>query len=249
LRRIRRAAGQARDWDVFLLALTSKQRETPVSHRAGIDFLVGYALAQRETAQVQLEETGPDYPFLLERLQADTVAALHDPNLPRVRTLGQLARPMLSSLLAELEQAVARDLENYENLHQVRIIGKRLRYAMEVFADCFDPAFKEKVYPAVEAMQEILGNANDSRVAGQRLTGLRESLRTSWPREWKRFRPCIDGLLRFHQQRLPKERKHFLAWWKEWQESGGERAFELLLKGSVSNHVSVRTGKSIRVVR
>ena len=43
----------------------------------------------------------------------------------------------------------------------MRILGKRLRYAMEMFADCFGPAFREELYPAVEQMQEILGRANE----------------------------------------------------------------------------------------
>jgi hypothetical protein len=33
---------------------------------------------------------------------------------------------------------------------------------MEVFADCFALAFREKLYPMMEQMQEVLGNANDS---------------------------------------------------------------------------------------
>jgi CHAD domain-containing protein len=246
LKKVRRAAGQARDWDVFILALAEKQPETPASHRPGLNFLFGFAIAQRETAQAHLEETGPDYPFVLERLQADTVAAVCDPDVSNVHTLGQLARPMLAGLLAELDQAVAQNLEDYNRLHQVRIIGKRLRYAMEVFADCFDPPFKEQIYPAVEEMQEILGNANDSHVATQRLAGLRDTLRKSWPGEWKRFRPGIEGLLRYHQRRLPQERKRFLAWWKQWQASGGERAFEALLKGSRSNHLARKARKPVR---
>jgi CHAD domain-containing protein len=246
LKKVRRAAGQARDWDVFILALAERQREAPASHRPGLDFLVGFALAQRETAQIRLEETGPDYPFVLERLQADTVAAVHSPNGSKVHTLGQLARPMLAGLLAELDQAVAQNLEDYNRLHQVRIIGKRLRYAMEVFADCFDPQFKEQMYPAVEEMQEILGNANDSHVASQRLASLRDTLRKSWPGEWKRFRPGIEGLLRYHQRRLPQERKRFLTWWKQWQASGGERALDSLVKGIRSNHSEVKARKPVR---
>jgi CHAD domain-containing protein len=139
---------------------------------------------------------------------------------------------MLSGLLRELDEAARQDLEDYHHLHRVRIAGKRLRYAMELFADCFAAAFREEIYPAVEAMQEILGDANDSHVASQRLTTLRESLRTARPKDWKRFRPGVEGLLRFHQQRLPRERKKFLSWWKRWQTSGTEQALAALVKGS-----------------
>ncbi len=233
LKEIRRVAGEARDWDVFLIALSERGRQAAATHRPGIDFLMGYAAAQRRTAQADLEETGPDYPFVLERLLADTVGAIDAPaHASHGRALVDLARPMLTGLLKELDEAAAQDLDDYHHLHRVRIVGKRLRYAMEVFADCFASAFREKIYPAVEAMQEILGDANDSHVATQRLAALRESQRTARPDDWKRFRPGVEGLLRFHQQRLPRERKKFLTWWKRWQASGTEQALAALVKGT-----------------
>src|SRR5207247_467787 len=83
------------------------------------------------------------------------------------------------------------------------ILGKQLRYAMEVFADCFSVVFREEIYPRVEEMQEVLGNANDSHVAGQRLGTLRDRVRLKWPEDWKRYQPGFDALLRFHRRRLP----------------------------------------------
>jgi hypothetical protein len=67
-------------------------------------------------------------------------------------------------------------------------------------------------------------------VACERLTALREHLRALRPDDWKRFKPGIDGLLRSHRQRLPRERQRFREWWGRWQESGTEAAFLGLLK-------------------
>jgi CHAD domain-containing protein len=144
--------------------------------------------------------------------------------------LVELARPVLGDLLRQLEQAAGRDLGDYDNLHQVRIAGKRLRYAMEVFANCFAPAFKGIYYPAVEEMQEILGRANDSHVACRRLRGLAGKLQESLPAAWKRYRATIEKMLYFHKQRLPEERQRFEEWWRQWQESGGEAAFTALVR-------------------
>jgi CHAD domain-containing protein len=231
LRKVRRAAGEARDWDVFLLALTQPERPPTPKQRPGIDFLVGYAAAQRDAAQAHLQDIAKDYPFSFDRFLAETVAAVHKPpGAEAGHTLINLARPLLSRLLAELDTAASDDLDDYDHLHQVRILGKRLRYAMEVFADCFARPFRDELYPAVEQMQEMLGRANDSHVATQRLEGLREKLRKTLPEEWKRDRTGIEALLRFHRDRLPRERRRFVEWWQRWQQSGGEAAFVSLLK-------------------
>ena len=142
-----------------------------------------------------------------------------------------------ASLLEELDQAATGDLGDYVHLHQVRIIGKRLRYAMEIFAPCFAAPFRETLYPAVEKMQEILGRANDSHVAVQRLTSVRDQLRTTRSQDWLRLRPGIEKLLRYHQRRLPRERAQFEQWWRRWQTSGTESRLVDLLEPNPSTSV------------
>jgi len=80
LRKVRRAAGEARDWDVFLLALTQPERSPTPKQRAGLDFLIGYAFAQRDVAQAYLQDVAEDYPFSFDRFLAETVAAVHNPH-------------------------------------------------------------------------------------------------------------------------------------------------------------------------
>ena len=137
---------------------------------------------------------------------------------------------MLSQLLKDLDRAIAADLTDYENLHRVRIAGKRLRYAMEVFAESFPPALRETLYPDVEQMQEILGLANDSHVAGRWLQSLRKKLRTALPVEWCRWQPGAEALIRIHRRRLPLQRRRFFAWWDRWQASGAAATFTDMLK-------------------
>src|SRR5579884_3912921 len=102
---------------------------------------------------------------------------------------------------------------------------------MEVFAGCFDTSFREVVYPAVEEMQEILGRANDSRVAVGHLTELRETLRSGRPKEWRTVQGEITGFLRYHQRRLTRERQEFLRWLKRWHAADMENQFLALLEG------------------
>src|SRR5207244_8745872 len=179
---------------------------------------------QRAAAQTALVEASPEAPFDVEKLIARTVAAVRKPRDNGLRVLGDLAQPRLKGLLQELHDAASANLDEYDHLHRVRILGKRLRYSMEVFAPCFDASFKDRYYPMVEEMQDILGLANDSHVATQRLTLVRDLLRGTQPAAWKRFRAGIEGVLRYHQRRLPRQRRLFLQWWQRWQKSDAEAA-------------------------
>ncbi len=230
LRRIRRAAGEARDWDVFLEGLPAKEGRGEARQRA-VDLLIGYGLSRRMAAQEGLSDASPYYPFAYERFLAETVAAVHKPKGDEPpRLLIDLAEPMLSGLVRELHEAASGNLSDYDHLHQVRIIGKRLRYAMEVFVDCFAPAFKDQLYPAVEQMQEILGMANDSHVAGGRLREVRDRLKVYRVEDAKRFKSGLEHLIRFHEERVEQQRERFIEWWAGWQKDGGEGAFWTLLK-------------------
>jgi CHAD domain-containing protein len=218
LRRVRRAAGAARDWDVFLFELIDRRKNRPAVEHSGLDFLIGLACGQRAAAQPDLlqaaTENGTD--ICPKEIARAIEAHDHEP------TLLQLARPLLASLVHRLEEAVSGDLTDYAQLHQVRIAGKRLRYAMEVFAGCFASEFRVSVYPLVEEMQDILGRANDSHVAVGRLLAARQRLTAATPAEWKRLRSGVESVLRFHRLRLPRERRRFLAWWKRWETSASK---------------------------
>jgi CHAD domain-containing protein len=230
LKKLRRAAGAARDWDVFLADLLNREQKADAKQRGGLDFLIGYALGQRGAAHGDLEtvyhEEGPKFETFLVRI-VDSIQPPDGQSAPAI--LVDLARPMLFDRLKELEQAALGDLSDYTQLHQVRIAAKRLRYAMEVFADCFDPEFRGTLYPRIEQLQEILGRANDSHVAAQRLTDLRERLQTVCPAIWPRFQPGLEQLLRSHQRRLPQERRRFLNWWSQWHPTGSEAVMTSLL--------------------
>ena len=230
LKAIRRAAGAARDWDVFLADLLNREQRADAKHRGGLDFLIGYALGQRAASHAELEAVYQEEGSAFETFLVRTIEAIRAPNgqMPPA-ILVDLARPILFERLKELEKAALGDLEDYSQLHQVRIAGKRLRYAMEVFADCFDATFRDTLYPRVEELQEILGRANDSHVAVERLTALRERLHITCPTAWPRLQPGFEQLLRSHQRRLPQERRRFRKWWSQWHPTGSEAVMTSLL--------------------
>ncbi len=220
LQRIRQAAGEARDWDVFLLALAERVSSAPEAQRAGLDFLIGHALGQREVAQGQLAALTEDAKGFAD-FAAGVVGALRPAEGGEAEQLGDLARAKVAAAVERLGQSARGDLGQYDRLHDVRIDGKRLRYTIEVVADCFEPGMKEILYPQIEEMQEILGRANDSHIACQRLMSLRRQAKR-WPATWARAKAGVEALLRFHQRRLPEERKRFEEWWRAWEQAGVE---------------------------
>ncbi len=227
LKRIRRAAGTARDLDVFALFLLERTQKLREREQPGWDFLIGHTLGQRINAQAQLQQTGHEDGHDFGEFVRDIVLAVRSPtNGSADATLLVLARPLLSELIDRLHEKASGDLKEYAQLHQVRIAGKRLRYAMEVFAPCFGPAFRQDLYPLVEQMQEILGDANDRHMGAQRIEEVRTYVRTAWPDAWKRVGPGEDSALEAHRKRLPAERRRFLRWWKEWEADGEHRLLE-----------------------
>ena len=226
LRRLRRAAGAARDWDVFLLLLEQEKKRRTTRYRPGIDFLTGYALGHRAAAQESLAEAGHDHPFALDRLLSETLSDIRRPNDHHApRSLGELARELLQGLVDDLERSGAGNVHDYQDLHRVRIVGKRLRYAIEVVADCFVARLRDRVYPVVEDLQEILGNANDSHLAQTRLSAVCARLQAKMPADWRRLRPGVEGFLHWHEARAAHERENYLAWRRRWKRMVGSSKF------------------------
>jgi CHAD domain-containing protein len=212
LRDIRRAAGEARDWDVFHEMLNEWSVKRPAKEAAGLHFLRGHALNERLRAQADLSDAGNESIDVEEVLEGIGEPKRSDPS-----HLGGLATPLIGELLDDFDDAVENDTGDYGHLHKIRIAGKRLRYAMEIFVDFFAPAFREEMYPAVEEMQDLLGGANDSHVTAQWLTELRENLKHFWPKDFRTCRPGLDRLLQLHRRRLPEARRKFAAWLIRWR--------------------------------
>ena len=143
LKRLRRAAGDARNADVILDGIRTWSVHQSPADRPGLQFLLGHAFAAREAAQERLAAALKEW----ESKAADKVYAL--PDLCRSGdkdSLGGRAAPTLTKLLDKLESAAQDNLDDYQKLHAVRIQAKRLRYAVELFIDCYPPAVREQAY-------------------------------------------------------------------------------------------------------
>lgn len=230
LRRLRRAAGNARDADVFLLSLTDKFATALPGQLAGLHWLVGQLACARGEAQLELRETTAlvEFQGLAKSVLASARAPGEGTGVPQ--TLIELGRSRLLQLLGRLEELGHGDLNNPEHLHAIRIEGKRLRYTLEVLADCLPAEYRKELYPRVEEMQEILGAINDGHVALARVATMRRTARFFSPTLYRDWRPGIDALARWHRERLGSERLRFATFWHEWQQAKVHKQFGELLE-------------------
>jgi CHAD domain-containing protein len=225
VRLLRRSAGEARDWDVFAARVQSKREQASDSEIAGIDYLLGYAQGLRSAAQQGLEDACDEFGAAdLKRLLRQALKSVRSPEAGvESRTALALARTTLGNRIAEFLSASEADTSDYKRLHQVRIQGKRLRYAMELFANCCDSARWQEVYAQLAETQETLGKANDRHVASKKLGALRESLKDTDPTEWGRVKSGILGLLQDQRDDLRRESKRSRNMIERWKEMDPRR--------------------------
>lgn len=173
LRRLARALGQVRDLDV-LLDHSAEQLPTDDAADAGITALREVLESQRKAARGALvhELERPQLEQLLVRIERIARALSHLPD--DERTL--LVRHFAGSAIWRRYEAIlsferATPQAPPATLHQVRIACKRLRYALELFAEPLGPDTQTLLDTLIEA-QDHLGALQDHIAALARLEAL-----------------------------------------------------------------------------
>ncbi|MDQ3570960.1 MAG: CYTH and CHAD domain-containing protein [Actinomycetota bacterium] len=201
-----------RDADVLEQRLRRQAAELPDPDAPGLASLLAKLGAEREAARRRLREAlaSDRYANLLERLTTGALAP------PLVGQADKSARRVLPKLVSrpwrDLRKAVDRLPPDPapEDLHQVRILAKRARYAAEAAAPVVGKK-AQRFAEAVAHVQSVLGDLQDAVVAEawlreagasapapqalvagelisiQRAEGA--ASRDAWPSAWKR----VDG--------------------------------------------------------
>jgi CHAD domain-containing protein len=179
LNKIRRSAGDARDYDVQLARLEVWAREHPQPDVAPV---ANWLCQRRHAAQTAIVAR---YQKLIEKDFADRTQRLVDCVGQKVRpkelakadfaTAAQVALP---PVVDDFFAAAGAHLGEIEALHRFRIESKRLRYAIELLAAAFPPPLRDEVYPVVETLQEKLGAVNDHATAAARYRQWARSAKT-----------------------------------------------------------------------
>jgi CHAD domain-containing protein len=160
-KKLRRAAGAARDLDVQQALL--KQFEVSGRVPAAVMKHSNAVLKrQRRSLDQDLKRATLRWGGRFHDSVQENLALLVEVNSTGAKFVAA-ARTTLRKRLNQLVAAGRRDLHDLDNLHQLRIAAKRLRYAMEVFASCFPREFQHELYVEVERVQDELGDINDLR--------------------------------------------------------------------------------------
>ncbi len=171
LRWVGTVLGAARDADVLAHStLPALVAATPTAQRAALSTLVTRADMRREAthATVLAALRKPRYAQLTLRLQAWTLSAP-----PDGRTLRQLAAKALDKAHWRLfDEARFFAALPSERRHHVRILAKRLRYALDVFSVALQKTPTEHYTNALSELQDVLGELNDLAVARTSLASL-----------------------------------------------------------------------------
>lgn len=219
LRQIRRRAGDARDLDVLLERLRrrdDRERMEPLIERVG-DLRDA---AQEPIAATYRKLQKRNFPRKIKRL----IRKIHEPIDRRCTTFGDWARLGLARDLEAFCRAGAADLDDLPTLHQFRIAGKLLRYAMEYYSDAFDGRLREHLYPELERLQGLLGIVNDHASAVEMFE--------AWSTEWsdESLRSLLATLLNEERIALQAAQREFFRWWSPQRSADFVRRFNEFLQ-------------------
>jgi len=206
LGRIRKATNAARDADVFARRLEDDQAP-------GAARLLKHVLEQRTEVQQRVLE-------VYERLtkKKGRFGRRVEKLLKRVRLRGKRQKSQeptyrawaenhLRPVLDEFFELAAGDLNDTDSLHQFRIVGKKLRYAMELLSAAFDSELRRNAYPLLETLQDRLGKVNDHASALVRIQHWIEESDDSKKAKY------LGEMLQSEQDALQQSRRQFSAWW------------------------------------
>jgi CHAD domain-containing protein len=201
LKPVGRVLGQVRDLDVLLARIEEQAEGLPALERSGATDVLDRLRADRDAAHADMVErlSEPWYVALLNRLEQAVDAPAFDGRGSLRKRLKKEHRRM-DRMIRDLP-AVPTDRQ----LHEVRIAGKRVRYAAELASASGTRRLKRPIKRAKQ-LQDVLGEHQDAVVAEERL------------REMEVGRPAarlaVEALLELQETRKAEARAQAPRAWR-----------------------------------
>ncbi|MBY0311867.1 MAG: CHAD domain-containing protein [Phycisphaerales bacterium] len=162
LRRIRRAAGAVRDCDVHSEVLIGALcRDDDAATRDNVRRVARALRSRRTHALPELADLAERWPAAkLKKQFAKLITSLSETHEPP--TFGELADRVIRREIDAVIRAGSADLTDLENVHEVRVRLKQLRYAAEAVTPCLGPTWSTSLLPKLIELQGVLGDINDT---------------------------------------------------------------------------------------
>ncbi len=199
-RELGRMSGTVRDLDVQLLVTEESRARLPEILHEGLESLVTELTAKRAAAHQELV-VWLAAPQQQESLRAwEEYLEQEDVN-GSGRRIDKAANKIIRRQLARLiEAGLAIDSQSSnQDLHRVRIHGKKLRYALEFFRSLYAEDELEPLIASLKNLQDMLGLNNDLAVQEETLTHHLTALKTARTKTGKTA-AAIGGLLTSFRQ-------------------------------------------------
>jgi len=179
LKKLRRAAGEARDADVLrqYYERVPEKDQPPKKLRTLLD---ERSRATRKPVRKLLDK------LRRKNFPARVLALLGEmQNANQAEpTFHNFACLTVSQLWQKYAATAQADLQDIDKLHEFRIETKEFRYALELFVSALPKALSETFYPRISELQEALGTINDHAVAIDYWSAQQESLTGKKTRAW-----------------------------------------------------------------
>lgn len=229
LRVIADALGAVRDEDVALVALEALQAKATPEAAEGIALIVEEHRGRRKEARANLKihikrswiaEFGDEFQSELEHVSLrhlkDEPAAANGDNSISFRYIG---REIILARINELRDASPNLYLPFhvEDLHELRILAKRLRYAAELFSGCWQRINDDA--KEIALLQTSLGELHDCDVwlisLGKRLTHLARLNKTD--ETTRKLRSGGAWLIKHFAKERTEHYRNAVTRWEEWQ--------------------------------
>ena len=257
LKRVADALGQVRDEDVAISALEKLAAEAPPEVSAGIEQFAEERRLRRDRARSELNEVIAE-DRLAELTEEFRISLERGLKVIRRRkdegdveksaeglSFRQAAREIICARFQELQDLSTSLYKPFKTkpLHRMRIAAKRLRYAIQLFAPCWNepllPFAKE-----IARLQTSLGELNDCDTWITYLGAALQDDLTESVGEGAEKRNAAFWLLDYFIKARADHIRDALTRWHEWETTGFRTRLVDILNDSSSNSVEAETGIS-----
>ncbi|MGB5267851.1 MAG: CHAD domain-containing protein [Polyangiales bacterium] len=192
LRAIQQATGAGREAEVALEWLTKQHGDLATEHLAGLNWLSSLMLERRRKCAESLDSelrasfrrTAAKLEERLAVMRSEQNLLADQPHLSFARALANQVEGHATDLLVNLGQIAS--VEHTEQLHEARIVAKRLRYLLEPVRAYAGEA--QLVVKRSKKLQELLGDLNDVHVLMREID---RSFVGSMEQKASRLRDCL----------------------------------------------------------